>query len=189
MSLFLLKPHVTGPEGKITSPDVIVDRMFMDGVLSPVAALTHEPWQQTVKGETGKAAYAIMALGGGALILPAVVIGPGTVVVSRGAWRLNNLDSHVGDVTLNGTTLSDIGLPSSEIDAVGGAGDTLPRGYLLVHTANGQTLNAELSDPQTGRVLSHKVVLEDMASDPWTDARPKPRYSVGPTMKDVPHYI
>ena len=189
MSLFLLKPHVTGPEGQITSPDVIVDRMFVDGALSPVNALTHEAWQQAASDETGKPAYGIMAIGGGALILPVVVLGSGAVIASRKAWRLNNLDAHVGDILLNGTALSTVGLPAHDIEAMGGSGDTLPRGYLLVRTMPVEALNAELSDPQTGRTLSHKVVLEDMASDPWADARPKPRYSVGPTMKDVPHYI
>lgn len=189
MSLSLLKPHVTGPEGQVTSPDVIVDRMFVDGASVPVGALTHEAWQQAAADETGKAAYGIMALGGGALILPAVVLGSGAVIVSRGTWRLNNLGSHVGDVTLNGIALSEIGLPATEIEAVGGSGDTLPRGYLLLRTAARVTLNAELSDPQSERTLLHKVVLEDMSNDPWAEARPKPRYSVGPTMKDVQHFI
>ncbi|NKB29203.1 MAG: hypothetical protein GKR99_17265 [Rhodobacteraceae bacterium] len=142
MSLFLLKPHVTGPEGQVTSPDVIVDRMFVDQSPVPVSRLTHDAWQQGVADETGKAAYGLMAIGGGALILPAVVLGSGTVIASRGAWRLNNLDGHVGDVTLNGTPLSDIGLPADDIRAAGGTGDTLPRGYLLLRTGAAASLAA-----------------------------------------------
>ena len=189
MSLFLLKPHVTGAEGQVTSPDVIVDRLFVDGELKSIGALTHEAWQQAATVETGQAAYGIMAIGGGALILPAVVLGSGTVIASRGAWRLNNLDDHVGEILLNGIALLTVGLPVHEIEAAGGSGDTLPRGFLLVRTMEGAALNAELTDSKTGRALSHTVVLEDLATDPWGDARPKPRYSVGPTMKDVPHYI
>ena len=151
MSLFLLKPHVTGPEGQVTSPDVIMDRLFVDGAPRPIGNLTHEAWQQAAAGEVGTAAYGIMALGGGALILPAVVLGSGTVIAARCAWRLNNLDEYVGEVLLNGTALSTVGLPAHEIEAAGGAGDTLPRGYLLIRTAAGASLSAQLSDPQTGR--------------------------------------
>ena len=189
MPLFLLKPHVVGPEGQITTPDVIVDRVFVDGVPVPVGALTHDCWLQAAADETSRAAYGLMALGGGALILPVVVLGSGTVVASRKAWRLNNLDGHVDTVTLNGTTLTDAGLPIAEIEAVGGSGDTLPRGYFVVRTVANAARIAELTDPRLGRSLSHRVVLEPMERDRWGDARPKPRYSIGPTQKEIPHYI
>ena len=39
---------------------------------------------------------------------------------------MNNLDGHVGDVTLNGVAFSEIGLPATEIEAVSGSRDTLP---------------------------------------------------------------
>lgn len=189
MSFFLLKPHVVGPDGNITSPDVIVDRLFVDRTLAPVGLVTHEIWQQTGKSETARAAYGVMALGGGALILPALVLGSCTVVAARKAWRLNNLDGHVGKVTLNGMALSEIGLPAAEIRAVGGSGDALPRGYLLIRTAGGDTRAADLADPVRDRSLSHKVVFEPMAQDRWGGARPRPRYSIGPTQKEIPHFI
>ena len=66
--MFLLKPHVTGAEGQVTSPDVIVDRLVVDGAPRSLALLTHNAWHET--DETAEAGYGIMALGGGALILP-----------------------------------------------------------------------------------------------------------------------
>lgn len=188
MSLFLLKPHVVGPEGNITSPDVVVDRLFVNGAVVPVSLLTHEAWQQVAPGEISRAAYGIMALGGGALILPAVVLGSGLVVASRRAWRLNNLDGHVERVTLNGVPLSDVAMPSTEIEALGGAGDALPRGYLLIRTG-GEAQDAVLSDPERGRALEHRVVLGSVEVDRWGHERPRPRYSIGPTQKEIPHFI
>lgn len=189
MSFFLLKPHVTGPEGNVTTPDVIVDRMFVDGAVRPVGLVTHACWQQASGDETARAGYALMALGGGALILPAVVLGSGPVVVARAGWRLSNLDGHVGSVTLNGVELASLGLPEAEVRAAGGSGDALPRGYLLVRTGEGEAREAVLDDPMKGRSLTHHVVIEDMGQDPWGDARPRPRYSIGPTQKEIPHFI
>lgn len=189
MAHFLLKPHVTGPEGDVTSPDVIVDKVFVDGHPTPVGRVTHAAWQEALEGETGTPGYAVMALGGGALLLPAVVLGSGAIVVARKAWRLNNLDAHIGDVTLNGVALAAIGLPSDLIEQAGGSGDTLPRGFLLVRTSGSTAFHAELADPGRKRVLSHKVVVEDVSADLWAGDRPSPRYSVGPTQKEVRHFI
>lgn len=186
--LFLYKPHVTGPKGDVTSPDVIVDYLFVDGAKRPLAMLTSETWQQ-VSGETAQAAFAVTALGGGALLSPASVLSSGLVVVSRGAWRLNNLDRHIGQVTLNETPLGEFGLPEATIEASGGPGDVLPRGFMLIQTAPAATGEAVLDDPVRGRRLAHRLVVEDITVDRWADARPRPRYSVGPTQKEVDHYI
>ncbi len=186
--LFLYKPHVTGPEGDVTSPDIVVDYLVVDGAKRPLSSLTMEAWQQVADGEA-QAAYALMALGGGALILPAVVLQSGLVVASRTAWRLNNLYGHIGQVTLNNVPLAEIGLPADTIAAAGGAGDALPRGLMLVRRAPGAAWDAVLDDPVKGRRLSHRVVPEGLHDDRWGDARPRPRYSVGPTQKDVTHYI
>jgi len=189
MSLFLFKPHVTGPEGNITTPDIVVDRLFVDGDLRPLGLLGSDLWLQAAADETARAGYAVIALGGGALISPALVLGSGPVVVTRKAWRLNNLDGHIGEVTLNSVTLASVGLPAAIIQAAGGTGDALPRGYMLVQTAAGDTRNADLADSALGRELTHRVVFEPVDRDRWGDARPKPRYSVGPMMKEVPHFI
>ena len=188
MSFFILKPHVVGPENNITTPDIIVDRLFVDGTLVPVIYLTHEIWQQVATSETAHAAYGLMALGGGVLILPVIVLGSGTVVAARKAWRLDNLDGHIGQVTLNGKAIAEFGLPATEIDAAGGSGGTLPRGYMLVRTA-GAAQSADLVDPEMDRSLTHRVVFEPMEKDRWGDARPIPRYSIGPTQKEIPHFI
>ena len=186
--LFLFKPHVTGPDGDVTSPDIVIDQVLVDGRPRPVSRLTMEAWQQGTVS-TAQAAYAIMALGGGALILPAVVLHSGLVVLARGAWRLNNLDGHIERVTLSDTPLSRVGLPETMITAAGGQGDALPRGLMLVRTAPGETLEAVLDDPVKNRSLCHRVVVEPLGHDRWGDARPRPRYSVGPTQKDVKHFI
>ena len=189
MSFFLFKPHVIGPEGKVTSPDVIVDRVFVNGAVCSVALLTSEIWQQVGSDETATAAYAVAALGGGALISPALMLGCGIILVARKAWRLNNLDGHIGDVTLNGARMSTTGLPSEAIKAAGGRGDALPRGYMLLKTTGDNTTRADLADPVLARALTHRVVFEAIDHDRWGTARPRPRYSVGPTKKDVPHFI
>ena len=187
--MFLLKPHVAGPGGQVTTPDVIVDYLEVDGERRPLRFLTHECWQQADKDTAARPAYCVMALGGGALILPGSVLSNGFVVVARQAWRLGNLDGHAGDVTLNGTPFRDLGLPADMIEAAGGTGDALPRGFLLVRTAAATGITAVLSDRVLGRKLSHRLHLDSLDRDRWGDARPRPRYSVGPTQKEVPHYI
>ena len=187
--MFLLKPHVVGPEGNITSPDVIVDALFVDGTARPLGLLTHEAWQQATPDLTVQPGYGLMALGGGALILPASVLSSGLVIAARAAWRLENLDAHIGSVTLNATPLAEIALPAHVIEAAGGTGDTLPRGYLLIQTHSVSSEDAVLQDPNMDRSLTQKVHLTALTEDRWGAARPKPRYSVGPTQKEVPHFI
>ncbi len=187
--MFLFKPHVIGPGGNITTPDVIVDCLFTNGERRSLGGLSQECWLQAECDATGRPAYAITALGGGALISPAVMISNGQTVVARSAWRLANLDSHIGEVTLNGTRLSNVGLPYKLIEEAGGKEDVLPRGYMLLRTVDATSNTAVLSDPVLDRELRYRVVLEPLDEDRWGDARPKPRYSVGPTKKDVPHFI
>ena len=188
MALFLFKPHVIGPENNITTPDIIIDRLFVDGLFKPLGNLTSELAHQVVDGEQIVAAYAVTALGGGALISPALCFSD-TVVVARNAWRLNNLDGHIDSVTLNGTDLSDLTLPSAMIEAAGGTSDTLPRGFMLICRGASLENRAELADGTLGRNLSHKLILTDVNEDRWGDVRPKPRYSIGPTQKEIPHFI
>lgn len=188
MALFLFKPHVTGPEGNITSPDVVIDRLFVNGDVRPLGFLTSELAHQVADVETPRPAYAITAMGGGALISPALCLSS-AVVVARKAWRLNNLDGHVENVTLNGTTLAELGLPSYCIAAAGGSGDTLPRGFMLICESDAKDNRAELIDPNLGRRLDQRLSLSDMNEDSWGPDRPSPRYSIGPTQKDIPHFI
>ncbi len=187
--MFLLKPHVTGPEGQITTPDVIVDCLLVDGQRRSLALLTHDCWQGVGADASSRPAYALMALGGGALILPAQVISNGLVIAARAAWRLSNLDGHVGEVTLNSTPLADLDLPSDLIAGAGGTDDALPRGLMLVRAAEAAATEASLVDPVLGRELRLAMHLQPLDADRWGDTRPRPRYSVGPTQKDVPHFI
>lgn len=188
MVLFLYKPHVTGPEGNITTPDIVIDRLFVDGKVKSLGGLTTELAHQVDGDQSPFAAYAITALGGGALISPALCIGD-TVTVARSAWRLNNLDEHIGSVTLNGRSLTVVGLPSQVIEVAGGSGDTLPRGYMLVCQSGTSENRAELRDDTKDRSLAHRLFLSDVNADRWGDSRPKPRYSIGPTQKEIPHFI
>lgn len=189
MSLFLFKPHVEGPEGQVTTPDIVIDRVFVDGGLRSVNTLTSETYFQTEADAVVTPAIAVTALGGGALIGPAAVLGSGFICAGRRAWRLNNLDDHIAKITLNGASLADIGLPSDLIASAGGSGDTLPRGYMLLKTAKNAANEITLSDGLMKRELSLRIVAAPAEHDRWGDARPKPRYSVGPTQKDVQHFI
>ena len=110
------------------------------------------------------------------------------VAICRGC-SLNNLDGHIDSVTLNGTDLSDLTLPSAMIEAAGGISDTLPRGFMLICRGASLENRAELADGTLGRNLSHKLILTDVNEDRWGDVRPKPRYSIGPTQKEIPHFI
>lgn len=187
--MFLLKPHVTGPEGQVTTPDIVVDCLLVDGKVRSLGHLTHNCWQEVEADAFSRPAYALMALGGGALILPAHAISNGLVIAARAAWRLSNLDDHVDEVTLNGVPLADIDLPSDLVAAAGGAEDALPRGYMLVRTMEAAATEVTLTDPALGRELRNSVHLQSLEGDRWGDARPRPRYSVGPTQKEVPHFI
>lgn len=187
--MFLLKPHVTGPEGQITTPDIVVDCLLVGGKRRSLGLLTHNCWLEVGTGASARPAYALMALGGGALILPAHVVSSGLVIAARAAWRLSNLDGHIGEVTLNGVPLADLDLPSALIAAAGGTEDALPRGYMLVRTLDAAATEVALADPALGRELRNTVHLQSLDADRWGDARPRPRYSVGPTQKEVPHFI
>jgi len=189
MSLFLFKPHVEGPEGNITTPDVVIDRVFVNGVLKSTNLVNTESYHEVDESDLAYPAYGIIALGGGALISPAVIIGSERICLSRMAWRLNNLNENVGAVTLNGISLSALKLPANLIEAAGGVGDTLPRGYLLICVASETSTHATLVDPTLKRELRHRLKLSLISEDRWGGVRPLPRYSVGPMMKDIPHFI
>lgn len=189
MSLFLYKPHVEGPDGKITTPDIVIDRMFVGGAPTPLTVLTTELYHQAEPGEQASSTYALTALGGGALISPVVRLASGSIVPARKAWRLRNLSGHLDAVALNGRSLDEVGLPSELISENGGSGDVLPRGFLVICGNSVPGDRATLSDGELGRSLDHRVVLEDVTADRWDGRRPDPRYSVGPTKRDVPHFI
>ena len=187
--MFLFKPHVVGPKGNITTPDVIVDCLIVDNHRRAIGLLTCECWQQVDAGTSATPAYALMALGGGALISPALCLSSGWVVVARKAWRLANLEGHSGTLKLNGQALAEIDAPEQLIVSAGGTGDVLPRGYMVVRTVNASSTDVQMEDPVLNRTLSHRVVFTLLDEDRWGNDRPRPRYSVGPTTRDVTHFI
>jgi len=188
MSLFLFKPHVVGPKGDITTPDIIVDRLYVDGKLKSLNSLSSETYQLIEPGETCRPAYAITAAGAGALISPATLIGLSRICIARKSWRLQNLNGHTGTVTLNGIKLETLRLPSDLIEATGGSGDTMPRGYLLICSSSEESTEAILNDQKRGRKLVNRMSLSSVEDDPWGGKRPNSRYSVGPMIKEVEHY-
>lgn len=189
MSLFLFKPHVEGAERQITTPDVVVDRVFLDDAWKPVNGLTSDIVQQVEGGETAAPAYALTALGGGVLLSPAILLSTGRIVIARRAWRLRDLDDHIGSVALNGRPLTDLHPPEDLVAKAGGRAAVLPRGLMVLCAAPEDSPSAELLDSVRGRSLLHKVSLVPVDHDQWGDNRPNPRYSVGPTQHDVTHYI
>jgi hypothetical protein len=189
MSLFLFKPHVVGSEDNITTPDIVIDLVYVDGKVRSVNNLTSETYLQIDEGETSHPAFVLTALGGGALIGPAAVLSSGRVCLARKAWRLNNLDGQIAEITLNGTALSALRLPAELIEQAGGNDDTLPLGVQLICTLPDEGTTAVLADAKRGRELTHNMVVTAAASDRWVGKRPKPRYSVGPMMKEVQHFL
>jgi hypothetical protein len=189
MALFLYKPHVVGPGNDITSPDVIVDRVFVDATAKPLDMLTSRIAHQIEDGDVAAAAYAVTAIGGGALLSPAILLGASRIVVARMAWRLRDLDGHIGELTLNGEALERIGLPAAAAARAGGDSQTRPRGIRVGRPAGRTKDSAELRDEKLDRSLVLRLSLENVNSDRWGSDRPEPRYSVGPTEKEVQHYI
>ena len=188
MPLFLFKPHVEGLDGQVTSPDVIVDRVFLEATEKPVARLTSEIAQQVERTDTARVAYALTAIGGGTLISPAILLSSGAMVIARRAWRLKHVDDHLASVTLNGTPLDAMGPPEQLIQSAGGGSGVLPRGIMVLHP-DGTGEHAELHDAVLERRLAHRVALEPVGRDRWQQETPDPRYSIGPTRKEIRHYI
>ena len=188
MSLFLFKPHIENLVGNVTSPDVVVDRVFVGTTEKPINRLTSDIAQSVEREDTARAAYALSAVGGGLLISPAILLSSGTTVIARRAWRWKHLEDHAGNVTLNGATLDDLGPPERLIRDLGGSGGLLPRGYMVIQPGSEGDI-ATLHDGVLDRQLTHRVILQPVGSDHWRDERPLPRYSIGPTQKEIRHYI
>jgi len=185
----LARPHITGADGQITSPDVIVDAMMLNGVRHPIGQITHAAWQQAAPQEAPHAGFGFLAIGGGPIVLPLLSLSSGTVVLSRQAWRVQALADHVAQIKLNGMAFSEIGSPDATLAAVLGPDQPMPRGLLVAITPPEVAEQAELYDPVLDRRIAHRVHFEPIAEDRWGTERPAPRYSVGPTQKDVTHYI
>ncbi len=191
MDLFLFKPHVEGPSGAMTTPDIVIDRLFLakDAPAKPVALdrLTMSVEFQVEPGCPMRPAYALTALGGGVLIGPALLVG-NRLSIARKAWRLKNLADRIDSVTINGTPLPNLASPDGLIKQLGDSDEVMPRGYMVVCAASAPADRATLEDSINGRLLTHRVSTAPVDKDRW-QKRPNPRYSVGPTQRDVEHFI
>ena len=215
MSHFLFRPHVSGPEDNITTPDILIDRVVLhsngeDGFL-PVQRLSSNVELQVFEGELKiTPAYALVASGGGTLVGLAALVGPSDnplrqadVVVARGAWRLRNLIDHFRSLELSAKddgTLATVCLesqpgPADVITRDDNGELALPRGILLLCPVHAAALTVTapasttiwLEDAARDRELSQVVELLRVDQDRWAK-RPLPRYTVGP-VGDVIHYI
>jgi len=215
MAHFLYRPHVSGPRNDITTPDIMIDRVFLlaDGErgyvpvhrLSSLAELQMLPEKLEIAP-----AYAIIAAGGGSLLSVAALVryagepaGRGEILVARSAWRLRNLVDRFDDLQLRiamGTqteivALSRLARPADILSRAEEGELALPRGVVALCAAKGATMiasaPAEISvgivDQKMGRALTHRAALVSVNADRW-DERPLPRYTVGPT-GEVQHYI
>lgn len=196
MSHFLFKPHIEGPKGLITTPDVIIDRLFVsvDSDLTPTSTslLTSAYSQQSSKSERVAPLYALTSLGAGIIISPGATLSNGPINIARKGWRLNNLAGHTEGIMLNDTALTDLSTPEILINQIGGCGDRMPRGLMVVCLGSWRQANKEfvvkLVDPTLSRALKHQIIFEDVTIDRWK-SRPVPRYSIGPTRREIKHYI
>ena len=186
--MFLFKPHVEGLEGQITSPDIVIDRVFVDSDEKPVSRLTSEIVQTVETGETARAAFALTAVGGGLLVGPAVILSSGVMSIARRAWRWRHVADRLDGVSLNGVPLDATDSPEEWIESLGGRDGALPRGLMAVRPgAEGSTATlhdafAESQPDPSGRARA-------AGQRPLDGKRPMPRYSVGPTQREVQHYI
>ena len=192
MALFLFRPHIENDKGEVTTPDVVVDRVYLDNGWKPVGLLSSELCHQAGSGQEARSAYAVTALGGGAIISPMVVLETGVMAAGRLAWRLSSLAAGTGgSLTLNGASVDSLASPANLIESAGGADGVLPRGVMAVCTGpQGETAELQFNDAD-GRVhsISCAAELELPGVDRWGGSAPPPRYSVGPTQRDVPHFV
>lgn len=191
MALFLFRPHIENDKGEVTTPDVVVDRVYLDNGWKPVGLLSSELCHQAGSGQEARSAYAVTALGGGAIICPMVVLETGVMVAGRLAWRLSSLAAGTGGLTLNGASVDSLASPASLIESAGGADGVLPRGVMAVCTGpRGEAAELRFSGTDgSPKSIACAVELEFPGTDRWGGSAPPPRYSVGPTQRDVPHFV
>ena len=212
MSFFLFKPHVEGPKGDITTPDILLDRLFVahEGKVSsvPVDRVTCESELQIDDDVTAVPGFFLVASGAGPIVGPAVQLNSGNGVhsitdiqLARKAWRHANLTEHFEEIEL----ASSVGKKQlgafSDMEAVipqvpGVVAEQLPRGIAVLAFAYELVTDLDaparfamtLQDDVKSRKLDHYAQLVPISVDPWHD-RPTPRYSVGPQTGEVTHYV
>ena len=106
MAHMLYKPHVIGPEGLVTTPDLLLDSISVNGMQTTFALpvhrlLTLHSLQLVTAAHFLLPGYALVACGGGTIMAPVILIycpeGPvelAEVVMGRFAVRCRALDRH-----------------------------------------------------------------------------------------------
>ena len=216
MAHYLYKPHLLAPEF-ITTLELLVDRLYRatgDGprvqlVGVPVDRIGSSPELQCdAAAITLIPAVFLIAAGAGALVSigAEVVTDAGrSLRVSRFAWRHKYLDDHPGRIRLlSGSGAADDAALSLDslltlaelAQQAGGQSDNLPRGVMAYVPAVAmerqrqlpEVVCIRLADEETGRILEYRLSLIHTDSE-RRDARPQPRYAVGPQTGDVKHFI
>ena len=216
MAHYLYKPHLHAPDF-ITTPDIIIDRLFSvtgngSGVnlaTVPVDRIGSSPELQCAGNIiTLTPAIFLVAAGAGALIsIGAEVLTAENRLtrIARFAWRHKHLDDHPARIRLsshveqedsqelpleNLPTLSDI------VRQFDGQSHNLPRGVMACIPAPSmerrcrlpETITLKLCDEETGAIMEHRLSLVHTNRDRWK-VRPQPRYAVGPQTGEVKHFI
>ncbi|MBT7952890.1 MAG: hypothetical protein HN764_14775 [Gammaproteobacteria bacterium] len=216
MTHYLYKPHVHGPEF-ITTPDILVDRLFrlrpadqgFDLVPASVQGVNTLPEVQCAESSvTITPAVFLIAAGAGTLVsVGAEVLADEvrSIRVARFAWRLKYLIDHLDKINLlvsggegNSTEILMNALPApADITNYFGDGlNEVPRGIIVSVTAPGTmrqsqvpgTVSIKLTDGHKKRTMEHRLNLHDANSDCW-ETRPQPRYTVGPQTAEVQHFV
>ncbi len=207
------KNNITTPDIVIDRISVLDDT---DPYRVPIQRLSSSAELQTVKGELMiTPTYVLAAAGAGVVIAPGALVrgadhpaNTADLIVARMAWRLKNLVAHFSSVELTATidyakgaaksdqvSASGLTKPEEVLKYLGGNKDDLPRGIMVFCVAPqssftmvaSASVTIQLEDKQLGRSLSHRTDLVSVAYDRW-DARPLPRYTVGP-VGEVEHYV
>lgn len=216
MTHYLYKPHVHGPEC-ITTPDILVDRLFrlkpadqgFDLVAASVQGVNTLPEVQCAESViTIIPSVFLVAAGAGTLVsLGAEVLADEvrSICIARFAWRLKYLVDHLDKIKLQVSSgdgdstevlLDALPAPADIINYFGDGLEGIPRGIITSIAASGITrqcqvpgaVSISLSDGHTGRTLEHHLGLLDANSDCW-ETRPQPRYAVGPQTGEVQHFV
>ena len=215
MPHFLYRPHITGPENNVTTPDVMVDRVSLlndeEKCFVPVHRLSSSTELQSVTDNAAiTPTYALIACGGGVILGLGCLVGESgdplrtaDLLMSRSAWRLSNVIRHFKSLHIDVSTrggdstvpLSDLPKSVDLVSQIAGNELALPRGIMLLIAESSSTkvvsvpakVDLQLVDDRLNRHLKQSIDLVSTASDPWPE-RPLPRYTVGP-VGEVKHYI
>lgn len=206
MNFFLTRPHVENAKGDVTTPDILIDRLFVfSGEASaprPLVGLSHDIEAQTEQaGISVTPAILLFAAGAGTLVSPALSLIDGRLLLARKAWRMRYLENGFSALRLrmndDEISLDEIGSYLGVVSSIpGGRLEHLPRGIGVVVKAEKLEARSvpssrevvELIDTRSKGRLRHWVDMIDITRDSW-EHRPAPDYATGPQNMGVKHYV